>query len=133
MALFSTSFFAKCLHVDEDGPGRGHLCRIDTFLVYSWLFLVPKKNGKLHPVIDLSLLNQYIKKQPLKIETDKSVRQSILISDWAVSIERSVGCLSTHSDSSSSQEVPSFHVRKSGLPIHGPTFRNVPVCGFSPN
>ena len=35
-------------------------------------------------------------------------------------------CLSTRSDSSSIQEGPSFHVRKSGLPIHGPTFRNVP-------
>ena len=33
MALFSTSFFAKYLHVDEDGPGRGQLCHIDTFLV----------------------------------------------------------------------------------------------------
>ena len=30
---FSTSFFAKCLHVGEDGPGRGHLCHNDTFLV----------------------------------------------------------------------------------------------------
>ena len=34
-ALVSTSFFAKCLHVGEDGPGRGHLCHIDTFLVSS--------------------------------------------------------------------------------------------------
>ena len=30
---FSTSFFAKCMHVGGDGPGRGHLCHIDTFLV----------------------------------------------------------------------------------------------------
>ena len=54
---------------------------------YSRLFLVPKKNGKLHPVIDLSKLNQYIKKQPFKMETVKSVRQSILVNDWAVSID----------------------------------------------
>ena len=33
MALFSTSFFAKYLHVGEDGPGWGHLCHTDTFLV----------------------------------------------------------------------------------------------------
>ena len=35
MALFSTSFFAKYLQVGEDGPGRGHLCHTDTFLVYT--------------------------------------------------------------------------------------------------
>ena len=29
---------------------------------YSWLFLVPKKNEKLCPVIDLSSLNKYINK-----------------------------------------------------------------------
>ena len=44
VALFSTSFFAKCLSVGEDGPGREHLCHIDTFQVssvstFSFLFL----------------------------------------------------------------------------------------------
>ena len=34
MALFPSSFFAKCLRVGEDGPGWGHLCHTDTFLVY---------------------------------------------------------------------------------------------------
>ena len=33
MVLFSTSFFAKYLRGGEDGPGRGHLCHTDTFLV----------------------------------------------------------------------------------------------------
>ena len=37
LSLFSTSFFAKYLHVVEDGPRRGHLCHTDTFLV---LFLI---------------------------------------------------------------------------------------------
>ena len=31
--LFRISFFAKCLRVGKDGPGPGHLCHIDTFLV----------------------------------------------------------------------------------------------------
>ena len=31
---FSTSFFAKCLRVGEDGPGWGHLYHTDTFLVF---------------------------------------------------------------------------------------------------
>ena len=30
---FLTSFFAKYLRVGEEGPGRGGLCHIDTFLV----------------------------------------------------------------------------------------------------
>ena len=54
---------------------------------YSWIFLVPKKNGKLHLIIDLSLLNRYIKKQSFKMETVKSVRQAIRLDDWAVSID----------------------------------------------
>ena len=54
---------------------------------YSRLFLVPKKNGKLRPLIDLSLLNHYIHKQHFKMETVKSVRQSIMDNDWAVSID----------------------------------------------
>ena len=41
MALFSTSFFAKYLRVGEDdGPGRGHLCHTDTFLVFFSSILV---------------------------------------------------------------------------------------------
>ena len=40
MALFSTSFFAKCLRVGEDGPGRGHLCHTDTFLVITLVVFI---------------------------------------------------------------------------------------------
>ena len=54
---------------------------------YSRMFLVPKKNGKSRPVIDLSSLNQYINKQPFKMETVKPARQSIMVNDWAVSID----------------------------------------------
>ena len=32
--FFSTSFFAKYLHLVEDGPGQGHLCHTNIFLVY---------------------------------------------------------------------------------------------------
>ena len=54
---------------------------------YSQLLVGPKKNGKLSPMIDLSTLNQYIQPQPFKMETAKSVRQLILLNDWAVSID----------------------------------------------
>lgn len=54
---------------------------------YSRLFLVPKKNRKLRPGIDLSTLNQYILPKPFRMETVRSVRQLILPNDWAVSID----------------------------------------------
>ena len=53
---------------------------------YSRIFLVPKKNGKLRLIIDLSSLNRYIKKQSFRMETVKSVRQAMRLNDWAVSI-----------------------------------------------
>ena len=43
---------------------------------YYRLFLVSKKNGKLHPVIDLSLLNQYIQDGDSQVS-----RQLILVND----------------------------------------------------
>ena len=54
---------------------------------YSRIFLVPKKNGKLGPIIDLFLLNRYIKKQSFKMETVKSVRNSMANNAWAVTID----------------------------------------------
>ena len=54
---------------------------------YSRIFLVPKKIGKLWPIIDLSLLNRYIKKQSFKLETVKFVRQWMMDNDWSVSID----------------------------------------------
>ena len=54
---------------------------------YSRTFLVPKKNRKLRLIIDLSLLNRFIKKQSFKMETVKSVRQAMRLNDWAVSID----------------------------------------------
>ena len=36
---------------------------------YSRIFPVPKKNGKLRLIIDLSLLNRYIEKQSFQMET----------------------------------------------------------------
>jgi hypothetical protein len=38
---------------------------------YSRLFLVPKKNGKMRPVLDLSILNQYLVVPHFKMETNR--------------------------------------------------------------
>ncbi len=54
---------------------------------YSHLFLVPKKNGKYRPVIDLSPLNRGIQLEHFKMETQRSARDIILNGTWSVSID----------------------------------------------
>ena len=69
---------------------------------YSRLFLVPIKNGKLFPVIELSLLNLYINKQHFKMETVKSVSQRLGC------LHRSDGCISSCYDTSEIQKIHQF-------------------------
>ena len=45
---------------------------------YSCLFLVPKKKGGMRPVIVLSILNTYLVVPHFKMETNRSIRASIL-------------------------------------------------------
>jgi hypothetical protein len=54
---------------------------------YSRLFLVPKKNGKMRPVIDLSVLNQHLIVTHFKMETNRSIRDSIHLGMWTTSLD----------------------------------------------
>ena len=72
---------------------------------YSWLFL----EGRLCPVIDLSLLNQYINKQHFRMETVKSVGESIMANNY-----RSDRCISSCSNTSDIQKIPSVRLRALG-------------------
>ena len=54
---------------------------------YSRLFLVPKKNGKMRPVIDLSVLNQHLIVPHFKMETNRSIRGSIHLGMWTTSLD----------------------------------------------
>lgn len=56
---------------------------------YSRLFLVPKKDGSLRPIIDLSALNSFLEVPSFKMETVSSIRLSIQPGDWAVSLDLS--------------------------------------------
>ncbi len=62
--------------VDHQSPG-----------FYSRLFLVTKKNGKMRPVIDLSTLNKHIQLEHFKMETQRSVRETVRNHFWSVSID----------------------------------------------
>ena len=101
------------------GSGKGTRSGNSRFLF--WDIPCTKKERNLRPVVDLSLLNRYIKKQPFKMETIKSVRHSIVNNDWAVSID-----LPSRSDTSSIKKVSLICPRRSDIPIHSLTLWNVP-------
>ena len=54
---------------------------------YSFLFLVPKKEGGgKRPVINLKPLNEYIRKKPFHMTTLKEVGQAIRHGDWSITM-----------------------------------------------
>jgi ribonuclease HI len=54
---------------------------------YSRLFVVPKKNGKLRPVLDLSPLNAYLRRVRFRMETPLTIRGALRPDDWATSVD----------------------------------------------
>ena len=56
---------------------------------YSLIFLKPKKNGDLRPIIDLSGLNKYIKTPSFKMESAQSVKSVLTKNQWLASIDMS--------------------------------------------
>ena len=60
---------------------------------YSRIFLVPKKNGKLSLIIDLSNLIHYVYIQSFRMETQRKVRNAISQNDWAFSVDLTDGYL----------------------------------------
>ena len=56
---------------------------------YSRLFLVPKPHQRWRPVIDLSRLNTFLPIEKFKMETQESIRTSLIPGEWVLSIELS--------------------------------------------
>ena len=54
---------------------------------YGRIFVVPKASGAWRPVLDLSALNQYLRRIPFRMETAQSVREAIRPGDWAASLD----------------------------------------------
>ena len=54
---------------------------------YSRIFLIPKKNGKLRLIIDLSVLNHFVHTQTFKMETQRKVKDAVQLNDWAFSLD----------------------------------------------
>ena len=54
---------------------------------YSRLFLVPKKTGGMRPVIDLSILNTFLLVPHFKMESNRTIRDSIQPLIWTTSLD----------------------------------------------
>ena len=54
---------------------------------YSTLFLVPKKNGEMRPVINLRPLNRYLRKQHFKMDTMSKILNLVKKGDWAMTLD----------------------------------------------
>lgn len=54
---------------------------------YGRLFVVPKSNGGFRPVLDLSVLNLFLKPIPFRMESPWSVREGIRPGDFATSLD----------------------------------------------
>ena len=56
---------------------------------YSRMFVVPKKNGKWRPIIDLSPLNKAVECDHFKMETPASVLKAVTKGQWMTSVDLS--------------------------------------------
>ena len=89
---------------------------------YSRIFLVPKKNGKLRLIIDLSVLNHFVYTQTFKMETQKKVKDAVQLNDWGIFIG-SDGCLFAYPDTLSVSQIPQIHVERSSVSVQGTPIR----------
>ena len=62
---------------------KGGKCKISRVL----LFLVPKPHQRWRPVIDLSRLNTFLHVEKFKMETPESMRTSLILGEWVLSID----------------------------------------------
>ena len=107
----------------ETGSGKGTRSGNSWFLFPA--ISCPEKERKVTSY-NRSFSVESVHKETTIQNGDSQVSMTMDSSQQLGCLHRSDRCLSTCSDSSSIQEVPLFHVRKSGHPIHGPLFQTVP-------
>ena len=90
---------------------------------YSRIFLVPKKNGKLRLIIDLSVLNHSVYTETFEMETQRKVRNAVQLNDWAFSLDLTDAYLHIYLDTSSVSQIPQIHVERSSVPVQGTPIR----------
>ncbi len=95
--------------------------------LFSPYFIVPKKGGGLRPILDLRVLNRALHKLPFKMLTQKRIfgmRPSLRL----VCSDRPEGRVLSCLDPPTTQAIPAFRVRGTGVSVQGPALRAVPVA-----
>ena len=64
---------------------RVHNCDSPGF--YNNFFLTPKPDGRWRPILDLKNVNQYVLKEHFKMETAETIRESLRIGEWVMSLD----------------------------------------------
>ena len=67
--------------------GAISLCLQNTGGFYSTIFLVPKKNGQMRPVINLKNLNQWVEAPHFKIEGIATLKDLLRLGNWMVKVD----------------------------------------------
>ena len=89
---------------------------------YSRIFLVPKKNGKLRLIIDLSVLNHFVYTQTFKMETQRKVKDAVQLNDWAFSLDLTDAYLHIPIHHGSGKYLI-IHVGRPSVPVQGTPIR----------
>ena len=89
---------------------------------YSRIFLVPKKNGKLRLIIDLSVLNHFVHTQTFKMETQRKVKDAVQLNDWAFSLDLTDAYLHIPIHHRSRKYLR-FTLKRSSVPVQGTPIR----------
>ena len=107
------------------GKGAVQVCNpVPQESFYSTLFLVPKKGGKIRPVINLKRLNEWVTPLHFKIEGMSTAK------DQRLDGEHRPGYILHHPDASHSPTLSRFMVRNStALPVYMPPIRPV-LCSM---
>ena len=85
--LTETSNCLEALHQLMDKNAIELVHKQTSLGFFNRLFLVPKRDNKWRPILDLSNLNPFLKTDKFKMETPETIRTSLQQGEWVTSID----------------------------------------------
>ena len=80
-------FLIKAVYQMIDKRAITPVQKVTSLGFYSRLFLVPKPGKRWRPIIDLSVVNQYLHIPTFKMETAENIRDSLQEGEWVTSLD----------------------------------------------